>query len=283
MIWQLSAEYPVSLLCEVLDVARSTVYYQPQIRPEDVELLADVERLLMRWPFYGYRRVAAQLKREGWQVGETRVRRLLRQLDHSASVGQVRVATTDSKHEHSRFSNLVKDLDITRPNQVWVADITFIRLGRRFIYLAVILDACTRGLRGWCLSLSLETEDLTRQALQMALAHHPAPAFHHSDQGKQYAAAAYRDLLPETTQVSMSAVGQPTQNGIAERFMRTLKEEHIDYSDYRDFDDALEQLSYWLEVEYMTERIHSALGYLTPAEFETDLAMRHPDSPLARA
>lgn len=282
MIQQMAEEYPVSLLCEVLGVARSMVYYQPRTKPGDAELLADIERLLMRWPFYGYRRVTAQLKREGWQVGETRVRRLLRQLDHSVSVGQVRVATTDSNHEHPRFPNLVKDLDITHANQVWVADITYLRLGRRFVYLAVILDACTRGLRGWCLSHSLETEDLTRQALQLALVRHPAPAIHHSDQGKQYAAAAYRDLLPETTQVSMSAVGQPTQNGIAERFMRTLKEEHIDYSDYRGFDDALEQLSYWLEVEYMTERIHSALDYLTPAEFETALIVRQPDSPLAR-
>ena len=168
MVRQLASEYPVSLLCEVLAVARSTVYYQPQAHSDDAELLAAIERLLMRWPFYGYRRVTAQLKREGWLVGETRVRRLLRQLDHSCSVGRVRVRTTDSDHDEPRFPNLVKDLDITRPNQVWVADITYLRLGRRFIYLAVILDAFTRGLRGWCLSHSLETEDLTKKALQMA-------------------------------------------------------------------------------------------------------------------
>jgi len=283
MIRALSAQYPASIVCDLLGCSRSSFYYQPVVNPEEAEVLAAIERLLMRRPFYGYRRVTAQLKREGWAIGETRVRRLLRQLDHSASVGRVRVATTDSDHDEPRFTNRVKGLAITRPNQVWVADITYIRLGRRFIYLAVILDAFTRALRGWHLSRSLETENLTRQALEMALARHPAPAIHHSDQGKQYAAAAYRHLLPDSTQVSMSAVGQPTENGLAERFIRTLKEEHIDYSEYQGFDDAFMQLAHWLEVEYMTERIHSALGYLTPAEFEARLASPQPDPLLMQA
>ena len=117
-------------------------------------------------------------------------------------------------------------------------------------------------------------------ALKMALDRYPAPDIHHSDQGSQYATPDYTYLLPETTQVSMSAVGQPTENGLAERFIRTLKEEHIDYSDYRDFDDAFQQLAHWLEIEYMTERIHSALGYLTPAEFEADVTIQQPISPL---
>jgi transposase InsO family protein len=283
MIRQLSADYPIRLLCAVLAMARSTVYYEPVVNPEDAEVLAAIERVLMRWPFYGYRRVTAHLKREGWKVGETRVRRLLRQIDHSCSVGRMRVATTDSKHDLPRYPNLVKKLEVTRPNQVWVADITYIRLGRRFIYLAIILDACTRGLRGWHLSRSLEARDLTMMALKMASARHPAPDFHHSDQGSQYATPDYTDLLPETTRISMAAVGQPTENGLAERFIRTLKEEHLDYSDYRDFDDAFEQLAHWLEVEYMTERIHSALGYLTPAEFEAALIVQQLDSLLLQA
>jgi putative transposase len=269
MIRQLANEYPVSVLCEVLEVPRSTVYYQPQgSKPGDAALLEAIERVLMRRPFYGYRRVTAQLKREGVEVGETRVRRLLSALNHSASVGRARVATTDSQHGERRFPNLVKGRDITAPNQVWVADITYLRLGRRFLYLAVVLDAFTRGLRGWHLGHSLEAPDLTGRALEMALSRHPTPAIHHSDQGRQYAAASYRDRLPTTTQVSMAAVGTPTENALVERFIRTLKEEHVDYSDYRDFDDACDQLSHWLEVEYMTERIHSSLGYLTPAEFE---------------
>ena len=282
MIRQMSADYPVSVLCEVLEVPRSTVYYQPQVKPDDVVFRAAIERLLMRWPRYGYRRVTAQLKREGFAIGQTRVRRLLKELDHSASVGRVRVTTTDSRHDEPRFPNRVKGLDIDRPNQVWAADITYIRLGRRFIYLAVILDAYTRGLRGWHLGVSLEAEDLTEKALQMALSRQPAPAIHHSDQGKQYAAASYRALLPPTTQVSMSAAGQPTENAIAERFMRTLKEEHVDYADYQDFNDALQQLAHWLEVEYMTERIHSSLDYLTPVEFETAFVTQ-PDALLTQA
>jgi transposase InsO family protein len=276
MIGALSREYPASLVCELLGCPRSTFYYQAVVNPEDAPLIEAIERLLLRWPFYGYRRVTAQLRREGWQVGETRVRRLLRQLDHSCSVGRVRVTTTDSTHNLPRYPNRVKHLDITRPNQVWVADITYIRLGRRFIYLAVILDACTRGLRGWHLSRSLD-KDLTVRALQMALARHSAPDIHHSDQGSQYATPAYTDLLPATTLVSMAAVGQPTQNGLAERFIRTVKEEHIDYTEYRDYDDAFTPLAHWLEVVYMTERIHSALGYLTPAEFEAQAAISLPD------
>lgn len=282
MIRQLSEDYPVSLLCEVLEVPRSTVYYEPQVKPGDAEFLARMEHILMRWPFYGYRRVTAQLKREGCVIGETRVRRLLRDLGHTASVGRVRVATTDSQHGEPRFPNRVKGLTVTRPNQVWVADITYIRIGRQFFYLAVILDAFTRGLRGWHLGRSLEARDLTEEALKMALSRHPAPAIHHSDQGKQYAAAHYRALLPDSTRVSMSAVGTPTENALVERFIRTLKEEHIDYSDYRDFSDALPQLSHWLEVEYMTERIHSALDYLTPAEFEAAVLVQS-DSPYVRA
>jgi transposase InsO family protein len=282
VIRALSSDYPIRLLCEVLDLPRSTAYYEPMTNPEDALVLEAIEGILLRWPFYGYRRVTAQLKREGWTVGETRVRRLLRQIDHSCSIGHVRVATTNSQHSLPRYPNLIKGLDITRPNQVWVADITYIRLGRRFIYLAVILDACTRGLRGWHLSHSLE-KDLTITALKMALSRHPAPDIHHSDQGSQYATPDYTDLLPGTTQISMAAVGQPTENGLVERFIRTLKEEHIDYTEYQDFDDALQQLAHWLEIEYMTERIHSALDYLTPAEFEAVMTVKQPDSLLLQA
>jgi putative transposase len=272
MIHELSQDYPKRMVCEVLGCPRSTFYYEPVGNPEDAKVIEAIEILLMRWPFYGYRRVTRQLKREGWDIGESRVQRLLKEIDHSCKVGTVRVTTTNSQHNLPRYPNLTKDLDITEANQVWVADITYIRLGRRFIYLAVILDAFTRGLRGWNLGRSLE-KSLTIEALKMALARHPAPKIHHSDQGSQYAATEYTDLLVNAeVQISMSAVGQPTENALVERFIRTLKEEHIDYTEYADFDDALEQLAYWLEVEYMTERIHSALDYLTPAEFEAALA-----------
>lgn len=279
---QLSAEYPVKTVCEALSCPRSTYYYEQLVDPQDAVFLEAIEQVLMRWPFYGYRRMTAQLKREGHLIGETRVRRLLKQLEHSVKVGRVKVNTTDSNHDLPRYPNLVKGLSIERPNQVWVADITYIRLGRHFIYLAVILDACTRGLRGWHVSRSLD-KSLTISALKMALKRHPAPEIHHSDQGSQYATPLYTGVFPkDTTLISMSAVGQPTENGLAERFMRTLKEEHVDYSDYEDFDDAERKLAHWLEVDYMTERVHSALGYLTPAEFE-ELAFNPPEALLLPA
>jgi putative transposase len=171
---QLSSEYPVKQVCEALDCPRSTHYYEPVIDPQDAALLEAIEQVLMRWPFYGYRRMTAQLKREGYTIGETRVRRLLGHIEHSVKVGRVKVTTTDSNHDLPRYPNRIKGLQIERPNQVWQSDITYIRLGRRFIYLAVILDAYTRGLRGWHLSCSLD-KSLTISALKMALQRHPAP------------------------------------------------------------------------------------------------------------
>jgi transposase InsO family protein len=179
----------------------------------------------------------------------------------------MRIQTTDSHHPHPRYPNRIKGLNLTRPDQVWVADITYIRLGRRFIYLAVILDAYTRAVRGWALSRSLE-QQLTLDALEMALAK-ATPFIFHSDQGSQYAAWQHTErLLGLGVKISMSDKGCPTQNGLVERFMRTVKEEHVDYSEYRDFEDAYQQLKHWLEVVYMNERIHEALEYVTPAEFE---------------
>jgi transposase InsO family protein len=150
---------------------------------------------------------------------------------------------------------------------VQTIDITYIRLGRRFIYLAVILDAYTRAVRGWALSRNID-QQLTLDALDMALAH-GTPSIFHSDQGSQYAAWLHTDrLLERGVKISMSDKASPTQNGLVERFMRTLKEEHVDYSEYGDFDDACDQIKHWLEVVYMQERIHQALDYLTPVEFE---------------
>lgn len=267
MIDQMKSDYPVTQLCQVLDCPRSTYYTRQQSHETDAAVIEAVEGILMRWPYYGYRRILAQLKRQGIQMGERMVRSLLKWLGISRQVGKVRVQTTDSRHAHHRYPNRIRGVDITAPDQVWVGDITYIRLGRRFIYLAVILDACTRTVRGWALSRSLE-QSLTLQALNMALAK-ATPFIFHSDQGVQYASFAHTSLLLEAgVKISMSDKASPTQNGIVERFMRTVKEEHVDYADYRDFDDAFGQLKHWLEVEYMTERVHSSLNYQTPAEFE---------------
>ncbi len=230
-------------------------------------MMAAIEQILLRFPFYGYRKLHQHLLRQGIVIGEHRVQRLLRQLGVTRSVGKVRVQTTDNHHTQPRYPNRIKGLTLTRPDQVWVADITYIRFGRWFIYLAVILDAYTRAVRGWALSRSLE-QQLTLDALDMALAK-GTPFIFHSDQGSQYAAWQHTErLLDRAVKISMSDKASPTQNGLVERFMRTVKEEHVDYTEYRDFEDAQKQLKHWLEVVYMTERIHQSLDYITPAEFE---------------
>lgn len=150
---------------------------------------------------------------------------------------------------------------------MWVADVTYIRLGSSFIFLAVILDAYSRAVRGWALRRDL-TKELTLSALRMALQHDP-PRIHHSDQGVQYTAFDYADLLLENhVRISMADSGEPTQNGLAERFMRTIKEELVDDVDWHNFDEAHRQIQHWLEVEYNVSRIHSALDYATPAEID---------------
>ncbi len=264
MIAELSDNYPVEQVCAVLDCPRSSYYYQAVPRKR-AALAEAVEQLLLRKPFFGYRRIAAQLKREGLTVNTKVIRQILKELGVHRKVGQVRIRTTDSSQPHWRYPNLVYGVHPTRPDQVWVADVTYIRIRNRFIFLAVILDAYSRAVRGWALRRDL-TKELTLAALRMAL-QHGTPGIHHSDQGVQYTAFDYTDLLLENQiRISMADTGEPTQNGLAERFMRTFKEELVDYADWRGYDDAYPEIQSWLEVEYNTLRIHSALAYATPAE-----------------
>jgi putative transposase len=189
-------------------------------------LVAAVEQILMQFPFYGYRKVRAELKRRGIAASEYQVRHLLRMLGIIRSVGKVQVQTTDSNHPHPRYPNRIRGLEPTRPDQIWVADISYIRLGKCFIYLAVILDAFTRTVCGWALSRRVDLQ-LTLAALEMAL-QKAIPFIFHSDQGSQYAAWEHTDRLRSLgVKISMSDKSCPTQNGIAERCMRTLKEEHV--------------------------------------------------------
>jgi putative transposase len=220
-------------------------------------------------PMYGTRRLMHQLRRKpyGYQVSRKRIQRLARKLVLLRPVKHRKTRTTDSQHPYPRYENLVKDLEITYPDQVWVGDITYIRLKNSFVYLAVILDVFTRSVRGWCLSCNLD-QQITLEALRMALVT-AMPLIHHSDQGVQYAATAYTDLLKANgVQISMAAVGKAEENGYAERFMRTIKEEEVDLSEYCDFADAHHQIGIFIRDVYMTKRIHSSLGYLTPTEFE---------------
>ena len=208
------------------------------------------------------------LRREGWSVNGKRVRRLMAEMGLKGKAPHRGRRTTDSRHGFPRYPNLVERLEITRPDQVWAADITYVRLREEFVYLAVVMDVFTRRVRGWELGRGLDQE-LTLGALRRALRRGRRPQVHHSDQGVQYAATAYTDLLAgRGVAISMAAVGKPEENGFAERLMRTIREEEIELSEYRDFADALGQLGRFLDDVYNRKRIHSALGYLTPVEFE---------------
>jgi len=261
-------DFPVRLVCDFLDLASSSYYYQKKEVAEQ-QLEADLKLVAGQHPTYGTRRLMHQLRRKpyGYQVNRKRVQRLARKMSLLRPVKRRKTRTTDSQHPYPRYENLVKDLEITYPDMVWVSDITYVRLKNSFVYLAIILDVFTRSVRGWCLSYSLD-QQLTLEALRMALGK-ATPLIHHSDQGVQYAAYAYTDLLKANRiQISMAAVGKAEENGYAERFMRTIKEEEVDLSEYRDFADTFHQIGMFIQDVYMTKRIHSSLGYLTPTEFE---------------
>jgi transposase InsO family protein len=264
----LCQHYPVRLVCALLDYPRCYLYRLPAHVPsEETDLRLALQRLAGEWPTYGYRRLTALLRREGRRVNAKRVRRLMTALGIHGLLPTRRKRTTDSNHAFPRFPNLVQGLAIVRPEQVWVADITYIRLRDEFVYLAVLMDVFTRSIRGWHLGQSLD-HDLTLTALDRALRQR-APAIHHSDQGVQYAATGYVQRLQALhTQVSMAAVGEPRENGYAERLMRTIKEEEVDLTEYRNYADAHQQLGHFIDAVYNRKRIHSALGYLTPTEFE---------------
>jgi transposase InsO family protein len=271
VIEQLASEYPVQLICGVLGVPRSSYYYQPHPR-DDEALKAALQDVAAKWTTYGYRRLTVQVRRDHQSVANSkRVRRLSKLMHLGQKHKRKKRRTTNSQHSFPRYPNLVQDLEIVRPDQVWVVDITYIHLKTEFVYLAVIMDVYTRCIRGWYLSRNLD-QDLTLTALKRALAQH-TPELHHSDQGVQYAATAYTDLLQAAgVAISMAEIGEATQNGYAERLIRTIKEEEVDLSDYVDFADAYHQIGRFLDDVYMRKRIHSSLGYLTPVEFESQWA-----------
>ena len=258
--------FPVAAICTVVGLARST-FYHPQQEPTDRALRAAMSALAAEYPTYGYRRLTALLRRQGWRVNHKRVQRLMRALGLQRPVKRRKTRTTNSDHPFPRYPNLVRDETAEHPDAIWAADITYVRLERDFVYLAVVMDIFTRAVRGWHLSRSLDRH-LTLTALRRALAQR-CPAIHHSDQGLQYACQDYTDLLKEhEVQISMATVGKPEENGFAERLMRTIKEEEVDLSEYIDFHDAYRRIGQFLDDVYTRKRIHSALGYLSPGEFE---------------
>lgn len=262
----LGQQYPVRLVCRVLDYAPSSYYYQAQPRDE-AALKVALTTLAEQWPTHGSRWLTHYLRRAGWTINRKRGVRLMAELRLTARPCVSQPHTTDSRHSYGRYPNLMADLTVLRPDQVWVADITYVHVGHGFVYLAVVMDVFTRVIRGWHLSRHLDGE-LTLTALRRALVQH-TPAIHHSDQGVQYAATDYVTALGDANiQISMAAVGEPRENGYAERLMRTIKDEEVAFRTYADYHEAYHGLAHFLDTIYPHQRIHSSLGYLTPSEFE---------------
>ena len=244
----------------------------------DMDLRDAIQRIALEWPCYGRPRITAELKRQGWKVGPNRVLRLMRQ-DNLLCVRRRKfVLTTNSHHDRKVYPNLAAAMTLTGINQLWVADITYIRLETEFVYLAVVIDAFSRRVIGWALDRTME-HDLPLAALRMAYEHRQPPSgcVHHSDRGSQYASGDYTDFLKERgCQISMSRKSSPWENAGCESWMKTLKYEEVHRQEYRDLAEARTCLELFIDKVYNQRRLHSALGYRPPAEFEQAwLAQNH--------
>ncbi|MFH1184352.1 MAG: IS3 family transposase [Chloroflexota bacterium] len=271
----------IERMVELGRVSRSGFYRfgdsaEPGLDPH-MDLRDTIQRIALAWPSYGRPRITAELRRQDWTVNPKLVYRLMRE-DNLLCVRKRKfVVTTDSNHKRKIYPNLAPNIILTATDQMWRADITHIRLHDEFVFLAVILDAYSRRVIGWALDRTLEDE-LTLAALRMALARRAVQPglVHHSDRGSQYASNDYTDLLKaHQIDISMSRKGNPWDNAACESFMKTLKYEQVHRNEYRDLDEARASIHDFLEKVYNQKRLHSALGYVPPAEFEANLAAQN--------
>lgn len=266
-------------MCQLAGVSRASYYrgwQNQQPEEEEVALRDQLQRLALKYRYYGYRPLTKLLKREGWVVNHKRVLRIMRQ-DNLLSLRRKKfVITTQSGHGWHIYPNLARWVATTEVNQLWVADITYVRLRYEFVYVAIILDVYSRRVVGWSIGEHVDS-GLAQQALQKALEQRrPKPGLiHHSDQGWQYACGDYIKLLEQhEIEISMSRRGNPYDNAFAESFMKTLKTEEVDRRQYRSLEEAAASIGVFIEDFYNSERLHSALGYRSPTEFEAQFEGR---------
>ena len=261
----------VKRCCKTLSIGRSSYYRGRRVRPDpDLALRDQIHKLALSWPSYGYRPMTRALQRMGYHVNHKRILPLMREDNLLVLRRKAFVSTTDSNHDRAVYANLVPGLNVTGVNQLWVSDLTYIRLAREWVYLAVVLDAHSRRCIGWALDRTLDAS-LALNALDSALTARPAPEglVHHSDRGVQYASKAYVDTLEKAgIKISMSRRGNPYDNAKAERFIRTLKYEEVYLYEYESLEEARSRIGYFIDKLYNRKRLHSALDYRPPAEFE---------------
>jgi putative transposase len=275
---------PTYWACRGLEVSRSG-YYKWLRRPGEeasqniveMDLMNQIQNIALEFPGYGYRRVTMELRNRGYLANHKHVLRIMREDNLLCLKKKFKPVTTISDHGLPIYSNLLKEVEITGPNQVWASDITYVQLSHEWIYLAVVLDLFSRKCIGWDLNRRMDAE-IAMNALIMALKTRWTESIdgliHHSDQGIQYASNKYKDCLKEhNIQISMSRRGNPYDNAFVESFIKTLKSEEVYLNEYATFQEALENICHFIEEVYNKKRLHSALGYRSPEQFEMEVGL----------